>query len=140
MEPRRLRQRDFARLLRRDQTDVERLLWKCLRSRRFQGLKFRRQHPIGPYIVDFCCPERLIVIELDGGHHADQKQADGQRTAYLEAKGFRVLRYWDNDVMRNLDGVVEDIGQAMNHPHPSPLPKRARARSIPLSSQRRGKG
>lgn len=126
MEPQRLRKRDLARVLRRNQTDVERLLWKSLRSRQFHGLKFRRQHPIGSYIVDFCCPERFVVIELDGGHHADQKPADRHRTTYLEAKGFRVLRYWDNDVMKNLDGVLEDIGQAISHPHPSPLPKRAR--------------
>ncbi|MEW6248864.1 MAG: endonuclease domain-containing protein [Nitrospirota bacterium] len=128
VETKRRAQHDFARTLRRNQTDVERVLWRNLRSRQFQGLKFRRQHPIGPYIVDFCCPERFVVIELDGGHHSDQEQADRQRTAFLEAKGFRVLRYWDNDVMRNLGGVLEDIGQAMSNPHPGPLPRRARGK------------
>ena len=74
------------------------------------GASFRRQHPIGPYFADFCCTSLKIVIELDGGHHADRIDYDAARTAYLERKGYVVLRFWNNDVMEGLDGVCEQIG------------------------------
>lgn len=118
--------RDLSRRLRREQTDVERKLWSRLRSRNLGGAKFRRQHPIGPYIADFCYPERGLVIELDGGHHAQQAESDRHRQAFLETNGYRVLRFWNNEMMGNLDGVLERIAEATSNPHPSPLPERER--------------
>ena len=88
---------DHAREMRREQTDAERNLWKHLRAGRFDGLKFRRQYPIPPYIADFCCVEKKLVIELDGSQHS--VEVDATRTACLEAHGFHVLRFWDNDVL-----------------------------------------
>jgi len=95
------RSRGFARGLRRRQTDSERVLWWQLRDRQLHHAKFRRQHPIGPYIVDFCCLAHRLVVELDGGHHAAQIQADERRTAFLRQRGYRVLRFWDHDVLGN---------------------------------------
>ena len=107
----------FQKALRVQQTDVENHLWRQLRSRRFQGWKFRRQHLLEGYIVDFVCLERKIIVELDGGHHADQKSYDEHRTQILEAKGFKVIRFWNSDVLTNLEGVLEVI---LNTPHPRP--------------------
>jgi very-short-patch-repair endonuclease len=115
----------YARELRRDQTDAERKLWARLRDRQI-GVKFRRQHPIGPYIVEFCPPERQLVIELDGGHHAEQREYDARRTEFLAANGYRLLRFWNVGVFVNLDGILERIGSALRDPHPRPLPKRER--------------
>jgi very-short-patch-repair endonuclease len=98
-----------ARLLRKNQTDVEQLLWKQLRNRRFYNYKFRRQYPIEPYIVDFACLELKLIIELDGGQHANQKDYDDQRSLFLEKQGFKVIRFWNNDVIQNTDGVLEVI-------------------------------
>ncbi len=89
-----------------------------LRARQLNGVKFRRQHPIGRYIVDFCCPERRVVVELDGGHHASQIQADQRRTEFLVQLGYRVLRFWDHEVLTNPDAVLEQIAEAVTHPHP----------------------
>lgn len=122
--------RTRARRLRRDQTDAERKLGMGLRSRQVNGAKFRRQHPIGRYIVDFCCPERGIVIELDGGHHTFQAQADERRTKFLVQRGYRVLRFWDHDALTNPDGVSHQILAAVNHPHPNPLPRREREQKL----------
>ncbi|MBI4091052.1 MAG: endonuclease domain-containing protein [Candidatus Komeilibacteria bacterium] len=104
-----------ARTLRKNQTPQERKLWYHLRGRNFLGHKFRRQHPIGAYIVDFCCEEKKIIIELDGGHHADthQHRNDHLRDDVLRSEGFRVLRVWNNEIDRNLDGVVEKIKQLL---------------------------
>jgi len=118
------RSRGLARGLRRRQTDSERVLWWQLRDRQLHHAKFRRQHPIGPYIVDFCCPEHGLVVELDGGHHAAQVQADARRTAFLRQRGYRVLRFWDHDVLGNREAVLQAIEQALIPPHPSPLPPR----------------
>lgn len=115
-----------ARDLRERQTDAERSLWLSLRDRRLAGVKFRRQHPIGPYIADFCSPESRLVIEIDGGQHASRVEADRRRTEYLSREGYRVLRFWDNDVLGNLSGVLQRIGQALRDPHPNPLPGRER--------------
>jgi len=111
-----------ARRLRRAQTDAERILWGRLRGRQVEGAKFRRQHAIGRYIADFCCPERKLVVEVDGGHHAAQKVADQRRTVYLHERGYRVLRFWDTDVLVNTDTVLEGIAEALNDPHPKPSP------------------
>src|SRR5207248_2012082 len=94
---------DRARRLRRDQTDVERILWSRLRDRRLNGLKFKRQVPIDRYIADFRCADARLIAELDGGHHSANEEADAKRTAVLESCGYLVLRYWHNDVTKNLD-------------------------------------
>jgi len=113
-----------ARRLRRDQTDAERALWFRLRDRRLNGLKFRRQMPIKSYVVDFCCEAAHLVIELDGGQHGERNVEDAKRTADLEAYGYLVLRFWNNDVLSNIDGVLETIAAIASHvpPHPNPLP------------------
>jgi len=116
--------RDRARRLRHDQTEVERKLWAHLRDRRLNSAKFRRQHPIGRFIADFCCPERGLVVELDGGQHAAQAEADRRRTAFLIQHGYRVLRFWDNEVMENIEAVLQRIAEALSDPHPNPLPGR----------------
>jgi len=100
---------EFAKRLRRDTTDAERLLWSRLRASQLSGHKFKRQQPIGNYIVDFVCFDAKLIIELDGGQHADQDEADRSREAWLRSQGFRVIRFWNNDVMHNLDGVLERI-------------------------------
>ena len=97
-----------ARTLRTTMTDAERRLWACLRNRRFVGYKFRRQHPLGPFIADFACIEHRLVIEADGGQHAESK-SDDRRTAWLEHRGWRVLRFWNNDILKNTDDVQEMI-------------------------------
>jgi very-short-patch-repair endonuclease len=113
-----------ARTLRRRPTDVEQRLWFRLRNRRLAGAKFRRQSPIGPYVVDFLCADANLVIEVDGGGHAEDKEIgrDLQRTRELEARGLRVLRFWNTDVLQNLDAVLKTILGALEAPHPDPLP------------------
>lgn len=88
------------------------------------GFKFRRQQPIGRYIVDFFCPESKLVVELDGGHHASQIQADQRRTEFLTKAGYRVLRFWDNEVLTNTEAVLQKIVNELNHPSPLPSPSR----------------
>lgn len=98
-----------ARDLRKKSTDAERLLWGHLRAKRLQGLKFRRQEPIGHYIVDFVSFDRSLIVELDGGQHLQEKAKDDERTRWLEGQGFKVLRFWNNDVMKNIEGVLRVI-------------------------------
>ena len=98
-----------ARQLRRKATDAERLLWKHLRMRQLGAYKFRRQQPIGSYIVDFICFEQRLIIELDGGQHTDQVEYDGKRTAWLKERGYRVLRYWNHNVLKTIEVVMADI-------------------------------
>jgi very-short-patch-repair endonuclease len=123
---------DRARRLRRDQTDVERKLWLRLRDRRLNGWKFKRQVPIDRYVADFCCPDARLIIELDGGQHTMTEEADAKRTAFLESSGYLVLRFWNNDVLKNTDAVLEEIlatlPQAPSAPHPDPLPSGERGR------------
>ena len=102
------RQRKNARTMRRIATDAERKLWFLLRDRRLDGIKFRRQVPFGPYILDFVCFERGLVVEVDGGQHAES-ESDVKRDAYLRAEGFRTVRYWNTDVLKNPDGVLTDL-------------------------------
>ena len=122
-----------ARRLRRNQTDAERVLWFRLRDRRFFGFKFRRQAAINQFIVDFCCPDAKLIVEIDGGQHAEQIEQDANRTTILEAMGYVVLRFWSNDVMRNLEGVLEEIVRTLQQtsepPHPNPLPFGERGRT-----------
>ena len=114
-----------ARRLRREATDVERLLWHALRARLI-GWKFRRQHPIGKRIIDFACPQAKLAIELDGSQHALEQDADEQRTAELMRYGYRVLRFWNNEVLENLEGVLITIDHALGDapPHPTSPPLR----------------
>jgi very-short-patch-repair endonuclease len=101
--------RDHARELRHNATPPEQLLWSVLRGRRLGGLKFRRQEPIGQFIVDFCCRDRMLIVELDGSSHEDKLAADAERSKYLVGQGFRVLRVLNNDVMQELDAVARYI-------------------------------
>jgi very-short-patch-repair endonuclease len=98
-----------ARALREQSTDVERKLWSILRGRQLAGLKFRRQVPIDRYVADFACAEARLVVELDGGQHADREKEDAARTRAIEACGWKVVRFWNNDVIENLDGVADTI-------------------------------
>jgi very-short-patch-repair endonuclease len=100
--------RDKARRLRSVQTDAERRLWMRLRRHQL-GVQFRRQHPIGPYIVDFCCVERMIVVELDGGQHEDQRARDEARTQWLAGRGFRLLRFSDRETLMETEAVLTEI-------------------------------
>jgi len=111
--------RNRARNLSRQQTDVEFKLWMRLRDRQLCGAKFRRQHPIGPYIVDFCCPDRKLIVELDGGQHAEQASADQIRTNFLEAAGYCVVRFWNHQVLDQMDAILEKIVRLLSDPHPS---------------------
>ena len=98
-----------AKSLRGNQTDAEWRLWQALRRRRFAGYKFRRQHPLGNYIVDFVCYEKKLIVEADGGQHAEQTQYDSDRTRWLESQGFKVLRFWNNEILANTESVLEVI-------------------------------
>ena len=100
--------------LRQNQTEAEAKLWSRLRAHRMAGVQFRRQHAIDNYIVDFCSPRRKLIIELDGSQHLDQADYDVERTKHLEAKGYRVLRFWNNDVMNNVDKVLTCIWEELN--------------------------
>jgi len=100
---------DRAKNLRKNLTDVERKLWYLLKNRSLVGHKFRRQHPVGPYIVDFVCLNRKLIIELDGSQHNEQLAYDAKRAAYLKNNGFRLLRFWNNQVLENMDGVLTVI-------------------------------
>ncbi len=114
-------QKEFAKRLRRNMTDAERRLWSKLRSKQFLGMKFRRQHPIGPFIVDFVCLENNLVIELDGGQHALDVENDKLRDDWLKNEGFTVLRYWNNEVLMETSSVLEDIQRKIpDHPPPTP--------------------
>jgi len=129
LEPSVFTLKERARRLRREQTDAEKKLWVRLRSRQLGDFKFRRQFVIGPFITDFCCFEQRLVVELDGGQHADQSDADRRRSDFLLSRGYRVLRFWDNQVMENIDSVLEQILLALDKaafegvPSPFPLPK-----------------
>ena len=105
-----------ARLLRRSQTPAERKLWRHLAGRRTADAKFRRQHPIGPYIVDFVSLQHKLVIEVDGGHHnwARRSNLDEERTVRLEQRGYQVLRFWNNEVEESIEGVVEKVMEALS--------------------------
>ena len=105
MDTRRLR----ARTLRKTMTDAELELWKHLRARQIEGFRFRRQVPIDRYIVDFVCPQAKLVVEVDGGQHQAQSSYDAGRTAFLERQGYRVLRYWNHDVLQSVEDVLADI-------------------------------
>jgi very-short-patch-repair endonuclease len=104
----------LAKRLRRGQTDAERTLWFQLRDRRLNGWKFKRQVQVDRYIVDFVCAEARLIIELDGGQHAASSEYDAARTKVLEAMGYLVLRFWNNDVLQNVNGVLESVVDTVN--------------------------
>jgi very-short-patch-repair endonuclease len=123
---------EFARTMRTFSTDDEKRLWWALRNRRLGGFKFRRQVPIGNYIVDFYCKEQKLAVEADGGQHSEPSHAayDARRTAYLKAQGIRVIRFWDHHVLKDTEVVRQMIYRALTEgnstdirPHPSPLPE-----------------
>ena len=105
--------KEDRRRLRKDATDAERKLWSILRNRQMAGLKFLRQYSVGPYILDFYCPERRLAIEVDGGQHADirGRQRDSHRDRDLQHLNIRVIRFWNNDVLQNIEGIGQTIGE-----------------------------
>ncbi len=115
----------YARNLRKQQTEAEKRLWYHFRNRHFQGVKFRRQYIIEPYIVDFVCLEKKLVIEIDGSQHAENLCYDTSRTNFLNSKGYHVMRFWNNEVLMQTEAVLESILSALDsfHPHPVPLPQ-----------------
>lgn len=117
-----------SRQLRSNMTDAERKLWQMMRMRQLKGFRFRRQFPIGAYIADFVCLEARLVVEVDGGqHNTEQLEYDSVRDRWLQSQNFGVLRFWNNDVLNNIDGVVERILEALKKQSPSFQPS-------PLSS------
>lgn len=116
-----------ARELRKEMTDAEKLLWHCLRGKQLAGYKFRKQHPLSCYIIDIYCSAAKLAIELDGGQHNSEegKAKDAERTAYLEQLGITVLRFWNHEVLNNLEGTLSKIWdelQGVKLPHPDPTP------------------
>ncbi len=106
----------LARQLRRDMTDAERALWRVLRDRKaMSGHKFRRQHPVGPYVADFVCLQTRLIVEADGGQH-HQSGHDAGRDDFLRREGFQILRFWNNDILQNLEGVCEMILRQLSEP------------------------
>ena len=103
--------------LRRNSTDAERLLWKYLCAKQLESLKFKRQQPIGNFIVDFVCFEYKLIVELDGGQHAENLKPDLARTHWLESQGFSVIRFWNNDVLQNIEGVWQVITERLSATH-----------------------
>lgn len=117
--------KQLSKNLRKNLTKAEIKIWRHLKNRAMAGFKFRRQCPIGPYIVDFVCLEKMVVIEIDGGQHADQLKKDARRTAYLKSRGFEVLRFWNNEVLVDTDVVLSTILTVLVNSPSSPtlLPK-----------------
>jgi very-short-patch-repair endonuclease len=112
-----------ARHLRQHRTEAEIAIWQRLRRKQLDGARFRQQFPIGPYIVDFLCLQRRLIIEIDGGQHATNVAADAARTTWLASQSFHVMRFWNNDVSDNLDGVIDTIYRwLLNNPAPPPRP------------------
>lgn len=111
-----------VKALRHNLTDAEKFLWQRMRNRELSGFKFRRQHPIGPYIVDFVCIEKRIIIEVDGGQHAENTELDTQRSKYLQERGNRILRFWDNEVLKEGTTVLDVILSSLAKDAPSPTP------------------
>ena len=123
-----------AKILRSNQTEAEQRLWYHLRAHRFMGLKFKRQKPIGNYIVDFVCFEPRLVVEIDGGQHLEQADYDARRDDYLREQGFIVLRFWNNQVLGETEAVLEAIRQAVlarSILSPGPSPSRERGVEVP---------
>jgi very-short-patch-repair endonuclease len=120
--------------LRAEMTDAEKKLWRHIRARQINGHYFRKQVEIGDYVVDFCCLKSRLVIEVDGGQHDARAAQDEARTRWLNGQGYRVIRFWNNEVLQNIDGVLQEVVRALelprlrdvSHPHPNPPPIRGR--------------
>ena len=127
-----------SRALRHEATDAETKLWYALRERPFGNLKFRRQYPIGRFIVDFCCVEQKLIVELDGSQHAGQQTYDEARTSELERRGYRVIRFWNFEVLEGLDEVLDRIKQALDAgPAPSPASSLSASATSPATKRAR---
>ena len=129
---------ELQRNLRKAMTDAELRLWRVLRGRQMAGYKFRRQHPFGDFILDFVCLDVKLVIEVDGGQHSEQMEDDAVRSNKLVGAGFRILRFWNNEVLGELEVVKERIWMALQkadepHPHPDPLLEGEGARRYPVA-------
>jgi len=112
---------NIAKILRRRPTEAEKFMWRYLKSRQLEGLKFRRQEPIGNYVVDFVCYEKKIIVEIDGGQHCVER--DGNRDRWLESQNFKILRFWNTEVLKNSQGVWEVIRKnCLSCDSPSPAP------------------
>ena len=107
-----------ARRLRRHQTNAERLLWSRLRASQLDGAKFRRQFSLPPYVADFCCEAARLIVEIDGGQHVESGEADQAMTEFFKRRGYGVVRFWNSDVLTNIDGVLEEISRCVASPSP----------------------
>ena len=121
-----------SRTLRREMTDAEKLLWRHLRMEQVEGYKFRRQHPLGNYILDFVCLDAALVLEVDGGQHAESTDKDAIRTQWLEAKGLHVMRFWNNEVLNNIEGVKLVIWNYLSTLQPPSLPSPCMGEGVDL--------
>jgi very-short-patch-repair endonuclease len=119
----------LARILRKTMTDTEQRLWSRPKRKQINGYRFRRQFPLGTYIADFVCLKARLIIEVDGGQHAEQTDHDTMRDHWLASQGFRVLRFWNNDVLHETDAVVEEIVRALKQPPPHPFPVKGEGES-----------
>ena len=131
--------RRFGKTMRQNMTEAELALWRRLRKPGIAGMRFRRQAPIGPYIVDFFCPQRRLIIEVDGGHHGSSEDTDRERDTWLTERGYRVVRFWNNDVLTNLRGVIETIASSLNAgipPHPDSARVASEIRPLPAGGER----
>jgi very-short-patch-repair endonuclease len=115
-----MEKKEFARTLRRNQTEDEKYLWKNFRNRELGGCKFKRQYWIDQYVVDFICTEKKLIIELDGGQHALEVEQDERRSEFLRRKGYQILRFWNNEVFREGEAVLNVILSHLNNPSPQP--------------------
>jgi very-short-patch-repair endonuclease len=129
-----------ARKLRTRLTDAEQKLWHHIRGRQIMCHKFRRQAPIGKYVVDFVCFEQKLILELDGGQHAVHQEYDNIRTEWLGTQGFKVIRFWNHDVMNNIEGVKEVIVLNLTTPHPDLPPQVGKEKEGPALLSQGGKG
>jgi very-short-patch-repair endonuclease len=117
---------DRAKQLRHEMTEAEKIIWQMLRSRQIEGHRFRRQVPLGRYIADFVCHEARLIVEIDGGQHDLSSEREVLRTRFLESEGYHVLRFWNNEVTENPEGVQSAIARELHehHPHPHPPPSK----------------
>jgi very-short-patch-repair endonuclease len=128
-----------SRRLRQKMTPSETKLWAALRDRRFVNMKFRRQQAIGPFIADFCCWEKKIILELDGDSHAGKEAYDAHRVKWLEASGWKVFRFWDAEIFESIDGVMQTIYSVCSAPPPHPASDTAARRPTPTGGADRGR-
>ncbi len=130
-------QQKCAKAMRREQTVSEAILWKALRARSLLGFKFRRQVGFGPFIADFYCAESKLIIEADGSQHADNVEYDSKRTEFFTSQGIRVMRFWNNEIIQNLDGVLTIITATLQEETSNPSPSHASRGPLPLPNRER---